>query len=109
MAVVAPIPNASVNTAVTVKPMFFTNVRMLKLRFCLSASHMVLLLAADCRLPIVDCPIADFSVTESINCQIFQLRLLLPIANRQLSIGNLFHSYLNATNGSTFVARRAGI
>jgi hypothetical protein len=29
IAVVAPIPNASVNTAVTVKPGFFTSVRML--------------------------------------------------------------------------------
>jgi hypothetical protein len=31
------------------------------------------------------------------------------IGNRQSPIGNLVHSYLSATNGSTFVARRAGM
>src|SRR5215213_654458 len=45
---------------------------------------------ADCQLPIC-VPMA-----------------LLKIGNRQLEIGNEYHSYRNACSGSTFVARRAG-
>src|SRR6266705_3334353 len=93
-------PSAKVNSATKVNARFFPNMRTPKRMSCKSVS-IFLFPIADFRLPIWS---LDFGL-----CRVSPSYREWCKDQRPKTQDRLIHSYLNATNGSTFVALRAGI